>query len=99
MATCNMFLWILEGIKLNNFKSAHNKAYNMTCATSEDSDQPAHSRSLIRVFADRMCHLQPPVYPKTDKREPLSCWVNVQADPNFCWSHRSKCRFCRQLGH
>ena len=33
---------------------AHDKTYNMTLVTSEDSDQPAHTRSLIRVFADRM---------------------------------------------
>ena len=30
---------------------AHDKTYNKTHAASEDSDQPAHPRSLIRVFA------------------------------------------------
>ena len=34
-------------------KPAHDKTYNKTCVTSENSDQPAHPRSLIRVFADR----------------------------------------------
>ena len=29
----------------------HDKTNNMTCALSEDSDQPAHLRSLTRVFA------------------------------------------------
>ena len=53
------------------FKPAHDKAYNKTCATSEDLDQPANPRSLTRVFADRMCLLQPPGYPKRDKRETL----------------------------
>ena len=76
----------------------HVKIYNKTCATSEDSDQPAHPRSLIRVFADRMCLLQPPGYPKRDKREPLSYWVDVQAELSLFWSHRSYCRFCRALG-
>ena len=33
-------------------------------ATSEDSDQALHLRSLIRVFADRMYPLQPPGYPE-----------------------------------
>ena len=42
-----------------------------TCATSEDSDQPAHLWSLIRVITDLMCLLQPLGYPKRDKREPL----------------------------
>ena len=41
------------------FEPAHGKIYNKTCATSEDSDQTARMRSLISVFADRMCLLQP----------------------------------------
>ena len=51
----------------NVIESLHDKTYNKACATREDSDQPAHARSLIRVFADRMCILQPPCYPKWDK--------------------------------
>ena len=46
---------------------------------SEDSDQTARMRRLIRVFADRTCPLQPPGYPKMDKRERLLYWVDVQA--------------------
>ena len=34
------------------YKPAHDKTYNKTCATSEDSDQPAHPYSLIRIYAD-----------------------------------------------
>ena len=30
-----------------------NKRYKLACAPIEDSDQPAHPHSLIRVFADR----------------------------------------------
>ena len=55
---------------------------------SKDSDQPVHPCSLIRVFADRMCLLQPP-----DEQNPIPYWVDVQADLYFCWSHRSYCRF------
>ena len=36
---------------------------------------------------------------KEDKREPLPHWVDVQADLNLCWSHRSDWRFCRALAH
>ena len=43
--------------------------------------------SLIRVFAGRMCLLQPPSYPKKDKPEPLAYCVDVQADLSLCWSH------------
>ena len=31
---------------------------NMVCATSKDSDQPAHTRSLIRAFASRLSILR-----------------------------------------
>ena len=79
------------------YEPAHDKAYNKTCVTSKDSDQPAHPHSLIRVFADCMCLLQPPGYLKRDKGEPLSYWVDVQADLSHCWLHRSNCRFCCAL--
>ena len=62
------------------YESAHDKTYNKSCATSEDSDHPAHPRSLIRVLADRMFLLQPPGYLKRDKRESLPYVVDVQAD-------------------
>ena len=69
----------------------------MTCATCEDSDQPAHSRSLIRLFADRTCLLQPPGYPKRDKQEPLPFGMGVQADLRLYWSYRSYCKIRRAL--
>ena len=37
----------------------HSKEPIIRSSTSEDSDQPAYPRCLIRVFADRMCCLQP----------------------------------------
>ena len=36
------------------FKPLHDKTNAITCVPSEDSDQPGHSPSLIRVFAVRM---------------------------------------------
>ena len=51
---------------LEVYEPVHNKTYNKTCATSKDSDRPAHPRSPIRVFADRMHLLQPPGYSKRD---------------------------------
>ena len=32
----------------------HETSNNVVCATSKDSDQPAHTRSLIRAFASRL---------------------------------------------
>ena len=79
-----------------NNEPAHDKTYNKTYPGSKDSDQPAPPRSLIRVFADRMCLLQSLGYPKTDKQEPLPYWVDVQ-DLSLCSLHRFYCRFCRAL--
>ena len=61
-----MFMYRLSKTASLNFvyEPAHDITYYKTCATSEVSDQPAHLRSLIRVFADRMRLLQPPGYPE-----------------------------------
>ena len=41
-----------EGILI--YEPPHDKTNKMACAPSEDSDQPGHPPSLIRVFAVRM---------------------------------------------
>ena len=84
----------VDEMKIRN-EPVHDKTYNKTCATSEDSYQSAHPRNLTRVYADRMCLLQTPGYSKRNKRGPL----DAQADPSLCWSHRSYCKFCRALAH
>ena len=35
----------------------HEISNNVVCATTKASDQPAHTRSLIRAFASRLCIL------------------------------------------
>ena len=75
---------LLSFHSISVFVLVHDKACNKTCTTSKDSDQPAHPCSLIGVFADRICLLQPPGYPKRDNWEALLCWVDVQADLSLC---------------
>ena len=36
-----------------DYEPARDKTYKMACAPSEDSDQPGHPPSLIKVFAVR----------------------------------------------
>ena len=55
------------------YEPESNKTCSKTCATSDASDQPAHPRSLIRIYADRLSFLQPPGYPKKDEQELLPC--------------------------
>ena len=80
---------------LFSYEPAHDKTYHKTCATSENK----WTCSLIRVFAGHMGHLQPPGYPRRDKRKPLAYCVNVQADLYLYWSHRSYCWLCRALSN
>ena len=40
---------------LNNiYEPRHEISNNVVCATSKGSDQPAHTRSLIRAFASHL---------------------------------------------
>ena len=45
-----------NGIKLDKTSNepVHEISNNVVCATSKASDQPAHTRSLIRAFANRL---------------------------------------------
>ena len=45
----NMFLFVSL-----TFKSRHEIPKNVVCATNKASDQPAHTRCLIRAFASRL---------------------------------------------
>ena len=38
----------------NLIEQVHEISNNLVCATSKASDQPAHTRSLIRAFASRL---------------------------------------------
>ena len=73
--------------------------YNKPCATSENLDQPANPHKLIRDLADCLCLSQPPGYPKRDKREPFSYWVDVETDLSLCCLHRYYCSFFHALTH
>ena len=57
------------------------------CASSEDSDQPGHPPSLIRVFAVRMKKTWVLSYPLSAQRRLCSDWVDAQADLNLRWAH------------
>ena len=44
--------FIAAGISVK-FEPSHSKSYRIICAPSEDSDQPVHPHSLLRIFAWR----------------------------------------------
>ena len=44
-----------QNINVDNIiEPVHEISNNVVCATSKASDQPAHTRSLIRAFASRL---------------------------------------------
>ena len=56
------------------------------CASNEDSDQPGHPPSLIRVFAIRM-KAWVFSYPLSAQQRFLSDWADAQADLSLRWAH------------
>ena len=71
---------------LNNIEPPHDKTNN-DCAPSEDSDQPGHPLSLIRVFAMRMKKAWVLSYPLSAQRRLWSDWADAQADLSLRWAH------------
>ena len=57
------------------------------CASSEDSDQPGHPPSLIRVFAVRIKKAWVLSYPLIAQRRLWSDWTDAQADLSLRWAH------------
>ena len=57
------------------------------CAPSEDSDQPGHPPSLIRVFAVRMKKPWGLSYSFSAQRRLWSDWADTQADLSLRWAH------------
>ena len=70
----------------------------MTCASSEDSDQPGRPPSLIRVFVVHLKKVLVLNYPEVHNKDsdqtvqiPRLIWV--------CRAHMSFCWFCRSFAH
>ena len=78
------------------FEQQHVK---MTCAANEDSDQPGHPPSLIRVFAVRMKKSWVLSYPFSEQRRLRSDWADAQTDLSLRWTHMSFYWFCYAAAH
>ena len=53
-----LFRPFLAGNYCLKFEPQHEISNNVVCATSKGSDQPAHTHSLIRAFANRLNNLR-----------------------------------------
>ena len=75
----------------------HDKTNKMICASSEDSGQPGHLPSLIRVFAVRLKKAWLSSYPLSAQRSRWSDWVDAQADLSLRWAHMPFCHEAAQM--
>ena len=64
----------------------HDKTNKMTFAPSQDSDQPGHPPSLIRVFAVHMKKHRLLSYPSSALWRLWSDWADVKADLSLHWT-------------
>ena len=69
------------------------------CAASEDTDQPGHPPSLIRVFAVRMKEDWVLNYPMSAQRRFWSDWEDAQADLSLRWAHMPFRWFYHEAAH
>ena len=69
------------------YEPSHDKTNKMACAPSEDSDQPGHLPSLIRVFAIRMKKALALSYPLSAQRRLCTDWADAQADLSLRLAH------------
>ena len=79
--------------KIKAKEPPHNKTNKKACAPSEDSDQPQHPSSLIRVFPVHMKKAWVLNYPLNAQRRLWSDWVNAEADLSLRWAHMPFCSF------
>ena len=85
----NWCLWSVcssDDLKKKKWAATRQNQQN-ECAPSEDSDQPRHPPSLIRVFAVRMKKPWILSYPMSAQRRRWSDWADAQADLSLCWAH------------
>ena len=76
----------------NEYEPAHDKTSKLTCAPSEDSDQPGQAR-LISLH----CPSEESLCPKLPiKRTAIT---NQTGHLSLCWAHRSFCWFCHAVAH
>ena len=85
-ADWSYFVVIVSSTK--TFDPKHKKTYHLTCASNEESNQPAHPCSLIRVFVVRMKKLWILDYTKCAQWRFWSDCVDAfaQSDQNLHWA-------------
>ena len=81
------------------YEPPRDKTNKLTCAPSEDSDQPGRIPRLIWVFAARSLGSSGPKLSSCGQRSLWSDWADAQADLNLRWAHMPFWWFCHEAAH
>ena len=87
----------LASKNLKRNEPPHDKTNKMACAPGEDSDQPGHPPSLIRVFVVCLKKSWVLSCPLSTQRRFWSDWAGAQANLSLRWAHMPFCWFCREV--
>ena len=83
-----VFMCPLESHGIKCAATTENASRN--CAHCKDSDQPAHSRSLIKIFTERILDNQSCKVSSWGQRRLWSDFADAQADLSLRWAHMSE---------
>ena len=86
-------------MQLAAYEPHRDKTNKMACAPNEDSDQPGHPPSLIRVFTVGLKKARSLSYPLSAQRRLWSDWAGALADLSLRWAHMPFCWFCHDAAH
>ena len=84
---------------LSECEPPHDKTNKMAFAPSENSDQPKHSPSLIRVFAVHSMGSWGPNASSYEQPRLCSDWADAQAYLSLRWTQRPFYWFCNESAH
>ena len=87
-----MYMWTTYLYKSCNIR----KLYLLTCVSSEDSDQPSHTHSLIRIFT--RCILDSQGCQVSSCRQWRLCRC-ADKDLSLCWAHMLEGTFSHVAAH
>ena len=102
--TCINVVWLItfeSGVAIPGqiFVPQRHKTNLLTCASSEDSDQPAHSRRLIRIITGRILDSQGFSFSSCGQRWFWSDCADAHVQSNLLWAHMSKGTFANVAAH
>ena len=84
---------------LSECEPPHDKTNKKAIVPSEDSDQPGHPPSLIRVFVVRSMGSWGPNVSSCRQRRLWSDWADAQVDLCLRWAQWPFCWFCHAVAH